>query len=63
MVRIFKVEVSTNGRSHLLVTDNKVNIVVKDKVGLGIKRQQLKEDYEKSLGIEDLTLYLSYVEE
>jgi hypothetical protein len=63
MIRIFRVEVSTNGRGHLLATDNKADIVVPDMVGLGAMRKQLKDEYEKSLNIGDLTIYLSYREE
>ena len=62
MFKIFKVEVSTNGRTHLLLSDDKVDIEVETKVDIEKKRIELKNAYEEHLQIKDLTIYLSYVE-
>lgn len=61
MINIFKIEVSTNGRTHVLHTEN-TSIDVKNKTEFEAKRKELKERYEKELGFNNPTIYLSYIE-
>jgi hypothetical protein len=61
MINIFRVEVSTNGRGHLL-TSIDTNIDVKNKNEFEAKKLQLKSEYEKVFSMNDLTVYLSYTE-
>lgn len=61
MINIFKVEVSTNGRTHILHSED-TSIEVNNKIEMEKKRKELKEKYEKELGFDNLTMYLSYIE-
>jgi len=61
MIRIYRVEVSTNGRTHLVHTEN-TSIEVANKTELINKRKELKEEFEKRFNIGELTIYLSYEE-
>lgn len=61
MINIFKVEVSNNGRTHILHTEN-TSIDVKNKTEFEKKKKELKGFYEKKMGLNDLTIYLSYIE-
>lgn len=62
MINIFRVEVSNNGRSHLLLVDNKASIDVNNKTELEHKKKELKDYYENELKMKDLVIYLSYTE-
>ena len=60
MITITRVEVSTNGRGHL-VDSYQSEILVKDKSEFSDVRNSIKEKYTE-FNKEDLTIYLSYSE-
>jgi hypothetical protein len=61
MIKIFKIEVSTNGRDHIIKVDE-TDIRVKDRAAMAKERESLKKKYSEELGIEDVVLYFSFEE-
>lgn len=63
MVEIYKVEVSSNGRTHIKYVDDNPDITLKSIKEIDSKRKELKEFYsQKFPDMESVTIYLSYRE-
>lgn len=63
MIEIYKVEVSSNGRTHIKHVDDNPNIELLSLKEVYPKRKELEEFYKKKFpDMENVTIYLSYRE-
>lgn len=61
MVKITKIEVSTNGRNTIIHTDDNLNIPINVSEKNNVRKELCKE-YASRFNLEDVYLYFSYTE-